>query len=601
MAQDTTVNAGDIARLGGVGRAAVSNWRRRHPDFPQPVGGTASSPRFSLRDVEDWLRRNGKTYDVSVVERVWQRLRAEGGDLGLGHVVARAGALLVRLRDGDDNPILPGVDERADPDFVELVEELARQHGYAAAFELLHERYLEAHSRQLSTTPPDLVRLTVRLADAEGSTVLDPACGTGSLLLAAGAARTMGQDANDGSALIAAARLRLQGVPATVVAGDSLRDNGFAGVDVDAVVCDPPVGDRGWGRSELAGDPRWTYGLPPRGEPELAWVQHCLAHVRPGGRVVIRMPAAAASRRPGRRVRANLLRGGALRAVLAVTPDSDLWLLQRPEPGERPPSRIVLRDIHGTPDDVVRELAADCGVPIVDLLDDEVDLSPGRHAPRGGEPDPARGYAAAVERFRARQVVPPELTTFSERRSLPTATIGELTSAGLLTVRHSPTRTTVDGGELPVLTTGDLLDGRPPSGRTSPAAGLVRVEPGDVVASPAGCARVAVTGAVLGPGLSVYRVDPGHLDAEFLAGVLRSVDPDTRGSSRFDLRRTRVPRLPLTEQRAYGQAFRELLDLSDAARDAAEQGEKLVRLGLDGLVDGWLGPAGRAEERHELA
>ena len=56
MAVDPTVSTGDIARLGRVGRAAVSNWRRRHDDFPAPVSGTASNPRFALSEVEAWLR-----------------------------------------------------------------------------------------------------------------------------------------------------------------------------------------------------------------------------------------------------------------------------------------------------------------------------------------------------------------------------------------------------------------------------------------------------------------------------------------------------------------------------------------------------------------
>ncbi|MHA6793165.1 N-6 DNA methylase [Pseudonocardia bannensis] len=593
MGRESTVNAGDIARLGGVGRAAVSNWRRRHPDFPQPVGGTASSPLFSLDEIERWLRRNGKPYEVSVADRVWQRLRAEGGDLGLGHVVARAGALLVRLRDGRDDtavPLLPGVDERADPDFVELLDELAARHGHAAAFEILHERYLEAHSRRLSTTPSDLTTLMAKLAGAQVGTALDPACGTGALLLAVGPARALGQDVNAYGALIAAARLRLRSVEATVVAGDSMRENGFRDVDADVVVCDPPVGDRTWGRTELTGDPRWAYGLPPRSEPELAWVQHCLAQVRPGGRVVIRMPAVAASRRPGRRIRANLVRGGALRAVLSVTQDFDLWLLQRPEPGERPPSRVLLRQCAGDPEDVWRDVEAGRGVRIVDLLDDEVDLSPARHVRRHGEADPGRGYAAALQQFRARTAVPPELRRLPERRPLPTATLGELAEAGLLRIRHAPARMSVDGGDLAVLTGDDLLRDGSPSGGTTPGDELIAIEPGDVVASPMGRARVVHTAAVLGPGLSSYRVDPEQLDAEFLAGVLRSVDPGTRGSRRLELRRTRVPRLPLDEQRTYGRAFRELLDLTDAVREAAEHCETLVRLGLTGLVDGWLGP-----------
>lgn len=58
------VTAAGIARLAGVGRAAVSNWRRRHADFPRPVGGTETSPSFALSDVEEWLRTQGKLAEV---------------------------------------------------------------------------------------------------------------------------------------------------------------------------------------------------------------------------------------------------------------------------------------------------------------------------------------------------------------------------------------------------------------------------------------------------------------------------------------------------------------------------------------------------------
>jgi hypothetical protein len=51
-----------------------------------------------------------------------------------------------------------------------------------------------------------------------------------------------------------------------------------------------------------------------------------------------------------------------------------------------------------------------------------------------------------------------------------------------------------------------------------------------------------------------------------------------------------VPLLPITEQRAHGAAFRGLLDAADAARAAADHAEALLRLGGEGLVEGWLRP-----------
>lgn len=597
MSQDATVNAGDIARLVDVGRAAVSNWRRRHDDFPQPVGGTASSPLFSLHEVEEWLRRNGKTYQLSLAERTWQRLRTAGDDLRLGELVAAAGVVLVG--DRADLPSRP--EPLADPELVDLVTELAAERGPAEAFDFLCSRYLEAHSRRLATTPPDLAAVLVELVAPETGTVLDPACGLGTLLLAApaGTAR-LGQELNPTAATIAAVRLLLAGADAHVTAGDSLRADGLADELADAVVCDPPFNERAWGYAELVGDPRWEYGLPPRGEPELAWVQHCLARTRPGGMAAVLMPAAVAGRRSGKRIRGNLLRAGALRAVVSLAAGGpDLWLLRRPEPGDRPPSHVLLTCPHESPADLVpawrdhlRDPEHGDAVRIIDLLDDDVDLSPVRRRAAATGADLVGELHAAREVLRSAGLRAPEFDVPEQRQPFPVSTIGELVRAGVLTVRHAPARMTTDSGDVPVLTADDLAEGRPPSGRTVAEPGLVDVAAGDVVASVLGAARVLTDGgAVLGPYLARYRVDPERLDPDFLAGLLRAAEPAAHGgSSRIDVRRIPIPRLPLEDQRRYGAAFRQLADVADTVRAAAAAGETLVRLGLAGLATGHLVP-----------
>lgn len=595
MSHDPTVNAGDIARLAGVGRAAVSNWRRRHDDFPRPVGGTTNQPLFSLPQVEAWLRRYGKSYQVSLGDRVWQRLRA-AGDLRLGELVAEAGTLLTTGRSA------------LDPELAGLVTELAERHDPLTAYEFLCERYLEAHSRSLSVTREETAELMVRLVGAGGSaageagtagggTLFDPACGVGTLLLAAGpaapAGRRLGQELNATSARITTARLRLRGVAAEIVAGDSMRHDGFAGVRADAVVCDPPFNERAWGYEELTGDPRWEYGLPPRGEPELAWVQHCLTHVRPGGRVAVLMPPAAASRKAGRRIRANLLRAGALRAVVAL-PGSDLWLLRRPAAGERPPSDVLILD--ATDDLAIVEPAwrdcledrSDRTVRIIDLLADEVDMTPARHQRRD---DLGRAFTEARDRFLAATAAPPDLKVLEQPLDQPFTTVGDLIKEGLVTALQAPARMATGAGEVAVLTADDLAQGAAPTGRTAGRQGLVQVQPGDVVASYSSVRVMAEGGCVLGPHLTLYRVDRRRLDPDFLAGFLRAAGGRvTTGSSRFDVRRTRLPRLPLKEQGAYGEAFRQLAVLEDALRETTALGQTLIRLGLDGLADGHLHP-----------
>ena len=81
-------------------------------------------------------------------------------------------------------------------------------------------------------------------------------------------------------------------------------------------------------------------------------MQHCLAHLAPGGPAVLLMPPAAAERPSGRRIRAELLRRGALRAVVALPAGAaaplhvglHLWLLRRPDPAETPPQTVLFVD-----------------------------------------------------------------------------------------------------------------------------------------------------------------------------------------------------------------------------------------------------------------
>lgn len=660
-AHEAMVNAGEIARLADVGRAAVSNWRRRYEDFPQPVGGTASSPLFSLPEIEAWLRRNGKSFELSIGDRVWQRLRAAAGDLRLGEMVGHVGAFLLYLRRDPagwarlahdpglavrlgpaveavtrDLPVrLPGPG-LTDPKLIHLIAEMAGRQGDAAAFEFLCERFTEAHSRRLAVTRRDLAAVMTRLACAGAKSILDPACGMGTLLLGAPrSVRLLGQEVNETVAVLAAVRLLLHGHSARIVAGDTLRADGFIEERADAVVCDPPFNERAWGHEELVGDPRWGYGMPPRGESELAWVQHCLAHVRPGGPVAIVMPVAAAGRRSGRRIRSNLLRGGALRAVITLSAGGpDLWLLRRPVPGEAQVATFLVADasddlsvvestwracLAGTDP---AEPAASSGsgssggyraVRIVDVLDDEVDLGPARHLPAPGD---ARQFPIVRDRFctavAALADAVPDLAVLAEASADgaggahaiggwdgSATTIAELAKAGMVTVWHSSLKTLPEAhGPVRVLTTDDLAVGGPPSGSMPSGGGLITIQPGDIVAS-AITARVAeAEGAVLGPHLSVFRVDPGKIDPEFLAGLLRftaggvtgRAGAGRAGASRIDVRRARVPRLPMARQRAYGRAFRRLLTLQDRLREVNAAGETLARAGIEGLISGTLLP-----------
>ncbi|MCO5993731.1 N-6 DNA methylase [Actinoallomurus rhizosphaericola] len=622
MQDEATVSAADIARLAGVGRAAVSNWRRRHPDFPQPVGGTPTSPVFALADVEAWLRDQHKLDELPLEERVWQRLRAEApDDLRVAEVLADAGELLLDHH-AAGAPRAGRSPEPLSAETARAVTELAAARGAVAAFEFLFGRYRETQARRVSATPPEIPALMAALA-GDARTVLDPACGTGDLLLAmlgdsGEPRRLLGQDADGDVTRLAAVRLTLRSADAGVREGDSLRQDAFPGVLADAVLCDPPFHERAWGHEELRTDPRWEYGLPPRLEPELAWVQHALAHLGPGGRAVVLMPAVAAGRRSGRRIRAELLRKGALRAVAGLSATHHLWMLRPPE--DTPPATVLMID-SADPETVVatwRRHADDPGhdepgvsraVPVIDLLDEEVDLTPSRHVSPTRTDHTAERFTATHDRLtatlgKAGRLVP-ALSPAAERREARSVPLSELARIGYLTIHQAPMRgDTEDGGgdDPPLLTAEDVAEGRAPTGRA--ARGDTRwipIQAGDVLVAAVArrfVVRVAETGGpLLGPQLSLLRVDPRHLDPYFIAGVLRSsanarssIVQSTGTIGRADIRRAQVPRLPLEDQRRYGAAFRRMAEFESALRSTVAMGTELAQLLADGVAEGTLAP-----------
>ncbi|WP_435841449.1 N-6 DNA methylase [Streptomyces griseofuscus] len=718
--QATEVTAAGIARLAGVGRAAVSNWRRRHADFPKPVGGTETSPSFALAEVEGWLRKQGKLAEVPLRERVWQQLAGHpegpltalvhagctllliherstvwlaasaGSDERLARLLpgalaqvltprlgALAGVLMsgvgapddVNTPDGsqatDRRSIAPGVNTAPTTPDVNIPDssgasgspstpppllpsvpllrgaaELAAEVGARQAFEFLLGRHLDANPRQYTLTPAELAALMADLA-GPARTALDPACGTGALLRAVDTRPEQWLHAQDSApdlAALTALRLALHsraGVRAA--AGDALRADAFPELRADVVLCHPPFNERNWGHDELAYDPRWEYGFPARTESELAWVQHALARLTDGGTAVLLMPPAAASRRSGRRIRADLLRRGALRAVLALPVGAappyniplHVWVLRRPERNPAAPEVLLMDtgrfagEARGGPDwAAVREAVLDAwraftragrlaerpglarSVPVIELLDDDVDLAPARHLPPPAVADGAEQLAAVRERLGETLRLTTDLTPPAADPAPPVrwplTTIGELARAGALVMR-----TGGSGGHarLPALTDTDVLAATAPSG-TLPESDeeAVLTEPGDVVVPVLGggsVARVieeATAGAALGRNLVLLRPDPTALDPWFLAGFLRGTANNRQASSyastatRLDVRRLQLPRLPLAEQRRYGARFHALDEFERALRHASRLGDHLVRGMYDGLTDGTVAP-----------
>jgi len=61
------VGLAEIAALAGVSPAAVSNWRKRFPDFPRPVETLRAGPIFDSHQIRRWLRKHKGVHMAHVV------------------------------------------------------------------------------------------------------------------------------------------------------------------------------------------------------------------------------------------------------------------------------------------------------------------------------------------------------------------------------------------------------------------------------------------------------------------------------------------------------------------------------------------------------
>ena len=92
---DALVSLADLAEMAGVSRPAVSNWRRRNPDFPRPVAETGATSLFRLGDLMAWMAGHGKRLDVrSLDQLVWSALNPARGAV-LPEEAAQAGMILL--------------------------------------------------------------------------------------------------------------------------------------------------------------------------------------------------------------------------------------------------------------------------------------------------------------------------------------------------------------------------------------------------------------------------------------------------------------------------------------------------------------------------
>ena len=270
----------------------------------------------------------------------WEALRNHPADSHLGEFVTEAMREVVRL-----NPRLSGVldvqdfneqqsgQRTLDDDrLVSLIEVISRHRLglqntepdiLGRAYEYLLRKFAEGQGQSAGEfyTPKEVGWLMARLINPEPhTTIYDPACGSGGLLIKprllfamthpdekSAAPRIYGQELTATTYAMAKMNAFLHDfIGADLQIGDTFRNPGFVTDDselqrFDYVLANPMWNQKEYNDAFYANDSwgRFTYGVPPSSSADWAWVQHILASLKKTGRAAIVLDTGAVSRGSG--------------------------------------------------------------------------------------------------------------------------------------------------------------------------------------------------------------------------------------------------------------------------------------------------------------
>ena len=122
-------------------------------------------------------------------------------------------------------------------------------------------------------------------------------------------------------------------------ADDTFLNDLHKDLKADFILANPPFNISDWGQEKLLDDPRWKYGVPPKGNANYAWLEHMISKLSINGKAaVILANGALSSDTSGEgEIRKNILEADLVDCILAmpsnlfytVTIPCSIWILNR--------------------------------------------------------------------------------------------------------------------------------------------------------------------------------------------------------------------------------------------------------------------------------
>ncbi|WP_026439409.1 type I restriction-modification system subunit M [Acidocella facilis] len=214
--------------------------------------------------------------------------------------------------------------------------------GDAYEYLMRHFATQSGKSKGQFYTPAEVSRIMAQVIGihaaktTSGTTVYDPTCGSGSLLLKVADAATSkvtlyGQDKDSATSGLARMNMILHNAPeALIEQGNTLADPKFKDGDAlktfDFVVANPPFSDKRWGNGlDAQADPfdRFAaFGIPPAKQGDYAYLLHIVRSLKRSGKGACILPHGVLFRGNAEaEIRKNLIRKGYIAGIIGLPPN----------------------------------------------------------------------------------------------------------------------------------------------------------------------------------------------------------------------------------------------------------------------------------------
>ena len=201
-------------------------------------------------------------------------------------------------------------------------------------------------------TPRSVVRLLVEMLKPYKGRVYDPCCGSGGMFVQSerfveehggriGDIAIYGQESNYTTWRLARMNLAVRGIDADIRWNNegSFHKDELPDLKADFILANPPFNVSDWGGDRLREDARWTFGVPPTGNANYAWLQHIHHHLAPNGvaGVVLANGSLTSNQSNEGEIRRTLVKNDAISCIVSLPNQlfystqipASLWFLVR--------------------------------------------------------------------------------------------------------------------------------------------------------------------------------------------------------------------------------------------------------------------------------